>query len=84
MRLLKIGRDKSNNIVLPSPRVSSTHAEITILNNGDMLLEDKNSLNGTFVIAPALVSQLKAGSFLYDSPTPWWVLFLALLHPAMW
>ena len=65
MRLLKIGRDKSNNIVLPSPRVSSAHAEITILNNGDMLLEDKNSLNGTFVmnkrILPGASVSIKRG-----------------------
>ena len=50
MRLLKVGRDKSCNIVLPSPRVSSLHAEIIVLNNGDILLEDRNSLNGTYVM----------------------------------
>ena len=49
MRLLKIGRDAGCDIIINSPRVSSLHAEITLLNNGDILLEDKNSLNGTFV-----------------------------------
>ena len=65
MRLLKIGRDQSCNIVLPSPRVSSLHAEITILNSGDMLLEDKNSLNGTYVmnrrINPGATVSIKRG-----------------------
>lgn len=50
MRLLKIGRDASCNIVLQSDKVSSLHAEITVLNNGDILLEDKNSRNGTFLM----------------------------------
>ena len=50
MRLLKIGRDASCDIVLHSDKVSGLHAEITVLNNGDILLEDKNSRNGTFIM----------------------------------
>lgn len=50
MRLIKIGRDPKCDIVLRSDKASSLHAEITILNNGDILLEDKNSRNGTFVM----------------------------------
>lgn len=50
MRLLKIGRDVSCDIVLNSGRVSSLHAELTLLDNGDILLEDKNSRNGTFIM----------------------------------
>lgn len=50
MRLLKVGRDASCDIVLHSDKVSSLHAEITVLNNGDILLEDKNSHNGTYVM----------------------------------
>ena len=50
MRLIKIGSDTHNDIVLRSDKVSGLHAEIIILNNGDILLEDKGSLNGTFVM----------------------------------
>lgn len=50
MRLLKIGSNVSCDIVLRSNKVSSLHAEIIMLNNGDILLEDKNSLNGTYVM----------------------------------
>lgn len=50
MRLIKVGRDQSCDLRLNSPKVSSLHAEITILNNGDMLLEDKGSTNGTFIM----------------------------------
>lgn len=50
MRLLKIGRDNSCDIVLHSEKVSSLHAEITLLDSGDMLLEDKGSANGTFIM----------------------------------
>ncbi len=65
MRLLKIGRDTNCDIVLHSDRASALHAEITILNNGDILLEDKNSRNGTFVmnrpIKPGIQVSIKRG-----------------------
>lgn len=65
MRLLKIGRDMSCDIVLHSDKVSSLHAEITLLNSGDILLEDKNSHNGTYVmnqpIAPGKPVNIKRG-----------------------
>ncbi len=50
MKLLKIGRDPSCDIVMHSPKVSSLHAEMTLLNNGDIILEDKGSRNGTFIM----------------------------------
>lgn len=50
MRLLKIGRDSACDIVLHSDKASALHAEMTVLNNGDILLEDKNSRNGTFIM----------------------------------
>ena len=49
MRLLKIGSSPDCDIVLNSKRVSALHAELVMLNNGDILLEDKGSTNGTFV-----------------------------------
>lgn len=65
MRLLKVGRDSSCDIVLHSDKASALHAEITILNNGDILLEDKNSRNGTFVmnrpIKPGTQVSIKRG-----------------------
>lgn len=65
MRLLKIGRDGSCDIVLHSDKASSLHAEITLLNNGDILLEDKNSRNGTFImnrpIKPGTAVNIKRG-----------------------
>ena len=56
MRLLKIGHDASCDIVINSPHVSSLHAEITLMNSGDILLEDKNSRNGTFVMNQRIAS----------------------------
>lgn len=50
MRLLKIGKSASCDIVLHSDKVSSIHAEITVLNNGDIILEDRGSLNGTYIM----------------------------------
>ena len=46
---LRIGSLPENDIVFNSKRVSGRHAEIAVLNNGDILLKDKNSTNGTFV-----------------------------------
>lgn len=49
MKLLKIGSSPSCNIVINSPYVSGVHAEMTLLDNGEIFIEDKNSTNGTFV-----------------------------------
>ncbi len=45
----RIGSAPECDIVFNSPRVSRLHAEIAVLNSGDILLKDKNSTNGTFV-----------------------------------
>lgn len=55
MRLLKIGHDPSCDIVLYSNKVSKVHAELTMLDNGDILIEDKGSLNGTYVMNQLLM-----------------------------
>ena len=58
MRILKIGRDASCDIVIQSPMVSSVHAELTLLDSGDMMIEDRGSHNGTFVMG----QQIKPGT----------------------
>lgn len=59
MKLLKIGSSPSCNVVISSPYVSSLHAEITVLDNGEILIEDKNSTNGTFVNGHRLTSNVE-------------------------
>jgi pSer/pThr/pTyr-binding forkhead associated (FHA) protein/S1-C subfamily serine protease len=49
MRVLKIGRSSSNNIVVKDPTVSSQHANLTISDTGEIKIKDLNSKNGTFV-----------------------------------
>lgn len=49
MKLIKIGSSQACQLVLNDKHVSSLHAEITILDDGQLYIEDKNSLNGTFV-----------------------------------
>lgn len=49
MKLIKIGSSQACQLVLNDSHVSSLHAEITILDDGQLFIEDKNSLNGTFV-----------------------------------
>ena len=49
MKLLKIGSSASCNIVFNSEFVSGLHAEMLLTDDGKIILEDKNSLNGTFV-----------------------------------
>jgi len=49
MRLISIGSSAQAQIVLNSQYVSGYHAELLQLDNGDMLLVDKGSSNGTFV-----------------------------------
>lgn len=49
MKLIKIGTSQACDLRLDSDYVSSLHAEITILDDGQIILEDKNSRNGTKV-----------------------------------
>lgn len=77
MKLIRIGSSPSCDIVLNDPYVSSLHAEITILDNGEIVLEDKNSSNGTFVgtqkITPNSEITVRRGDFvrLAKTPLPW-------------
>lgn len=49
MKLLTVGRSPQSNIYIDSQFVSSYHADILILDNGEILIVDKNSTNGTKV-----------------------------------
>ena len=49
MKLLKIGSSSNCNVVLNSKYVSSIHAEMLLTDDGRIYIEDKNSLNGTYV-----------------------------------
>ena len=68
MRLLKIGSSQHCDIVLNSTKVSALHAEITLLNNGDILLEDKGSTNGTYInnqpVRPGTVVPIRRGDLV--------------------
>lgn len=77
MKLLKIGSSPSCDIVLHSQYVSALHAEITVLDNGEFVIEDKNSSNGTFVgntkITPNTEVTIKRGDYvrIADMDLPW-------------
>lgn len=77
MILLKIGRSASCNIVLNSPNVSALHAEMIVLDNGEIFITDKNSSNGTYVsgnpISPNTEVQVRRGDYimLADAELPW-------------
>ena len=49
MKLLVIGTDSNCQIRLHSQFVSGYHAEILLLDNGEILLTDKGSRNGTYL-----------------------------------
>ncbi len=49
MKLIRIGNSQSCDLKLDSEYVSALHAEMTILDDGQIILEDKNSKNGTTV-----------------------------------
>lgn len=49
MRLISFGSSSRAQIVFDNQYVSGYHAELIQLDNGDMLLVDKGSTNGTFV-----------------------------------
>lgn len=49
MKLITIGSSSNATIRLNSSFVSSIHAEILLIDNGDIILTDRGSRNGTFV-----------------------------------
>lgn len=49
MRLITIGRSKSSTICINNEYVSSNHATILLLDNGDIFLTDCDSLHGTYL-----------------------------------
>ena len=49
MKEITIGRSPANDIIINSPKVSSTHAVIFVEDSGEIILRDLNSTNGTFV-----------------------------------
>ena len=76
-RLIKIGRAPECDIVLTSQYSSSHHAELILLDNGDILLVDTESSNGTYVngrkIAPNKeVTVTRRDSITFaDQPLDW-------------
>lgn len=68
MKLIKIGSNPSCDIVLNSEYVSSIHAELLIHDNGDIVVTDRNSKNGTFVgskkLEPNQEVQIKRGEMV--------------------
>ena len=46
MRIITIGHSTSSNIYIASEYVSSNHAELLLMDNGDIFLTDKGSRNG--------------------------------------
>lgn len=65
MKLIIIGSAPDVHVKYDSPYVSGYHAELLLLDNGDILLTDKASRNGTFVndvrIAPNKEVAVKRG-----------------------
>lgn len=49
MKLIIIGSATDVHLKYNSPYVSGYHAELLLLDNGDILLTDKGSRNGTFL-----------------------------------
>ena len=56
MKLLTVGSSPKSNIILSSQYVSGYHADVIILDNGDIMICDKNSTNGTFLNGSKLPS----------------------------
>ena len=54
---VSIGRNPSNTIVLPYADVSGEHADLLLFKNGEVLLNDKHSTNGTTVNGLAVTSK---------------------------
>lgn len=74
MKLLTVGSSPQSNINLSSKFVSGYHADIILLDNGDILLCDKQSTNGTFLngtkLSPGVEVLVKRGDSIVFADTP--------------
>ncbi len=48
-KIINIGRNQGNDLVLNFQQVSGTHAKITLIGSNSLIIEDLGSSNGTFV-----------------------------------
>ena len=77
MKIIKIGSGSNCDIRLESEFVSAYHAELLIMDNGELLLTDKGSTNGTFLknkkISPNVEVPVKRGDLIRfaDSELVW-------------
>lgn len=79
MKLLKVGSSPSCDIVINNPYVSAHHANIIVLDNGEILIEDCGSSNGTFLgvqksrLKPGVETPIHRGDrvMLGNEPLPW-------------
>lgn len=73
MKLLTVGSSPQSNIYLKSQFVSGYHADIVLLDNGDILVCDKNSTNGTFLngtkLSPGMEVIVKRGDAVVFADT---------------
>lgn len=51
---LRLGRGKGNDVLLDDPQVSKQHAELVALEDGNYMLRDRQSSNGSFVNGAAI------------------------------
>lgn len=63
MKLLKIGSNPACDIVIANESVSGLHAELTMLDNGDLYLEDRGSTNGTYICDIAQGKEVRIAKF---------------------
>ena len=74
MKLLTVGSSPQSNIYLNSKFVSGYHADIVLLDNGDILVCDKTSTNGTFLngskLSPGVEVLVKRGDPIVFADTP--------------
>jgi hypothetical protein len=69
MKILTIGRDSKNQIILNDNYVSRQHAQLIIMDNGEVLLKDLGSSNGTYVNGNNIIEcYLKVGDIVKCGP----------------
>ena len=69
MQTFIIGRDATNQIVLNDEKVSRRHAQLTVQDNGQVMIKDLGSVNGTFVNGNRITeSYLNSGDVVKCGP----------------
>jgi hypothetical protein len=85
MKIITFGRHRSNEVVINDPKVSRNHLQIVQDDNGNFILVDLNTTNGTYINSEKITGEVNLSPNdivkIGDTPIAWQEYFLQQQPP---